>query len=142
MLGTPAPLIRGEGAIGVDLGLEASQERRPGGRGCLPGVVARVHRVGRQPGPEAALCWGKALLTTRLRQGRRGTLGAHLGGSFPGVPLGCLAPAQLPLRRGRLGRLPRPVVVALCYTGTIRATRFDRQYTSTAQLMALFVIDY
>jgi hypothetical protein len=35
MLGPAAPLLGGEGAVGVDLGLEAGQERRPGRRGRL-----------------------------------------------------------------------------------------------------------
>src|SRR4030095_16936874 len=69
-------------------------------RWSSPGVVAGMHRVGRQPSPQAPLGWGKALLSTRGWQGRRGTLGAHLRGSFPGVPLGCLAPAQLAAASG------------------------------------------
>jgi hypothetical protein len=142
MLGPAATLLRVQGAIRVDLGLEAGQERGSGGHGRLPSVVARVHGVGCQSGAEASLRRGQAMRTARGRHSRRGTLLAHLRGSFPGVPLGCLAPAQLAAASGPPGRLPRPVVVALCYTGTIRATRFDRQYTSTAQLMALYVIDY
>jgi hypothetical protein len=77
MLSPAAPLLGGEAAVGVDLGLEAGQERRPGGGGRFPRVVAGMHRVSRQPGPQAPLGWGKALLTTRLRQGRRGTLFAQ-----------------------------------------------------------------
>src|SRR5215211_8971434 len=69
MLGAAAPLLGGEAAVGVDLGLEAGQERRPGGRGrsrgswraCIEWAASRARKL-RSAGerPCSALVGGMA----------------------------------------------------------------------------------
>jgi hypothetical protein len=69
MLGTPAPLLGGEDAIGIDLGLEAGQERRLAAvvvwraswRACIEWAASRARRL-RSAGerPCSTLVGGKA----------------------------------------------------------------------------------
>jgi hypothetical protein len=55
MLGPSMALLRREGSIWVDLGLEPGEEHGAGARGGLPCVVLRVHGVGGEPGAEGSL---------------------------------------------------------------------------------------
>ncbi|MGD0409603.1 MAG: hypothetical protein ABSB34_11515 [Candidatus Limnocylindrales bacterium] len=56
MVSPSGPLIGRKKAVGIDLTVEATEERRRGGRGV--GAALGVQGVGGDPGAEGPLCGG------------------------------------------------------------------------------------
>jgi len=67
MLGPAAPLGGVEHPIGIDLVLEAGEERGPAIGGGLPRVAPGVQEVGGKTSPKSPLTWGHILNGQRGR---------------------------------------------------------------------------